>query len=86
MIVFAKPIGTQEIQAVAHNSTIFGQLLKLVPRHEFEKLAKGRKTGRMPRKLTRWSQFMAMGMAQLAGRCSLRDMWRWTTRAICRRS
>ena len=28
----------------------------------------------MPRKLTRWSQFVAMGMAQLAGRCSLRDI------------
>ena len=28
----------------------------------------------MPRKLTRWSQFVAMGMAQLAGRASLRDI------------
>ena len=28
----------------------------------------------MPRKLTRWGQFVAMGMAQLAGRCSLRDI------------
>ena len=72
--VHRKPIGTQGIQAVAHDSTIFGQMLKLVPRHEFEKLAKKHKTGRMPRKLTRWSQFVAMGMAQLAGRCSLRDI------------
>ena len=59
---------------MAHNSTIFGQLLKLVPRHEFERLAAEHKTGRMPRKLTRWSQFVAMGMAQLAGRASLRDI------------
>ena len=28
----------------------------------------------MPRKLTRWDQFAAMGMAQLTGRCSLRDI------------
>ena len=59
---------------MAHNSTIFGQLLELVPRHEFERLAAEHKTGRMPRKLTRWSQFVAMGMAQLAGRASLRDI------------
>ena len=59
---------------MAHNSTIFGQLLKLVPRHEFEGLAAEHKTGRMPRKLPRWSQFVAMGMAQLAGRVSLRDI------------
>ena len=59
---------------MAHNSTIFGQLLKLLPRHEFEALAGKHKAGRMPRKLTRWDQFVAMGMAQLTGRCSLRDI------------
>ena len=59
---------------MAHNSTIFGQLLKLVPRHEFERLAAEHKSGRMARKMTRWSQFVAMGMAQLAGRASLRDI------------
>ena len=31
-------------------------------------------TGRRPRKLPRWSQFVAMGMAQLSGRCSPRDI------------
>ena len=59
---------------MAHNSTIFAQMLKLVPRHEFENLAERHKSGRMPRKLKRWGQFVAMGMAQLAGRCSLRDI------------
>ena len=59
---------------MAHNSTIFGQLLKLVSRREFEALAEKHKAGRMPRKLTRWDQFVAMGMAQLTGRCSLRDI------------
>ena len=59
---------------MAHNSTIFGQLLKLVPRHELERLASEHKSGRKARKLTRWGQFVAMGMAQLAGRASLRDI------------
>ncbi len=59
---------------MAHNSTIFGQLLKLVPRHQFEWLAAEHKSGRMARKLTRWDQFVAMGMAQLSGRVSLRDI------------
>ena len=60
-----------------HNSTVFAQLLKLVPRqprHEFERLAREHESGRKARKLTRWSQFVAMGMAQLAGRISLRDI------------
>ena len=59
---------------MAHNSTIFGHLLKLVPRHEFEGLARKHGTGRKPRKLSRWGQFVAMGMAQLSGRRSLRDI------------
>ncbi len=59
---------------MAHNGTVFAQLLKLVPRHEFEGLAREHGSGRRARKLTRWSQFVAMGMAQLAGRSSLRDI------------
>ena len=59
---------------VAHNDTVFAQVLKLVPRHEFESLARKHKSGRMSRSMTRWGQFVAMGMAQLTGRCSLRDI------------
>ena len=59
---------------VAHNGTVFAQVLKLVPRHEFESLARKHKSGRMSRSMTRWGQFVAMGMAQLTGRCSLRDI------------
>ena len=59
---------------VAHNDTVFAQVLKLVPRHEFESLARKHKSGRMSRSMTRWGQFVAMGMAQLTGRCSLRDV------------
>jgi len=56
---------------VAHNSTILAQLLELVPRHEFETLAKRHHEGRELRGTTRWKQFVAMAAGQLAGRCSL---------------
>ena len=59
---------------MAHHNTVFSQLLKLVPRHEFETLANRHHEGRKLRKITRWSQFVAMATAQLAGRSSLRDV------------
>ena len=59
---------------MAHNTTVLGQLLDLVPRHEFESLAKRHHEGRKLRSMTRWSQFVAMAVGQLAGRCSLRDI------------
>ena len=59
---------------MAHNNTVFSQLLKLVSRHEFESLAKQHHCGRSFRKASRWSQFVTMMMAQLAGRNSLRDI------------
>ena len=59
---------------MAHNSTVLAQFLKLVPRHEFEALAKRHHKGRRLRSMTRWSQFVAMAVAQLAGRNSLRDI------------
>lgn len=59
---------------MSHHNTIFSQLLKLVPRHEFETLAKQHHQGRKLRKMSRWSQFIALGLAQLSGRSSLRDI------------
>lgn len=59
---------------MAHTNTIFSQLLKLIPRHEFESLAKQHHSGRQFRQASRWSQFVAMMMGQLSGRNSLRDM------------
>jgi len=59
---------------LAHNNTVFSQLLKLVSRHEFETLANRHHEGRKLRKMTRWSQFIAMATAQLSGRSSLRDV------------
>ena len=59
---------------MAHNGTVLGQLLKLVPRHEFEREARRHHRGRKLRSMSRWSQFAAMAMAQLSGRSSLRDI------------
>ena len=59
---------------MAHHNTVFSQLLKLVPRHEFETLANEHHAGRKLRKMTRWSQFVAMALAQFSGRASLRDV------------
>ena len=58
---------------MAHNNTLLSQILKLVPRHEFESLAKTHHSGRAFRKASRWSQFVTMTVAQLSGRNSLRD-------------
>ena len=59
---------------MAHCNTVFAQILKLVPRHEFETLAKQHHSGRAFRKASRWSQFVSLTMAQLSGRNSLRDI------------
>ena len=59
---------------MSHHNTIFSQLLKLIPRHEFETLAKQHHCGRSFRKASRWSQFVTLSLAQLTGRSSLRDI------------
>ncbi len=59
---------------MSHHNTVFSQLLKLLPRHEFETLAMEHHSGRSFRKASRWSQFVTMTMAQIAGRISLRDI------------
>lgn len=59
---------------MSHCNTILSQILKLMPRHEFETLAKQHHSGRLFRTASRWSQFVTLAMAQLAGRKSLRDI------------
>ncbi len=59
---------------MAHDNTIFAQLLKLVSRHDFEALANQHHEGRKLRKMTRWTQFVALSLAQITGRASLRDI------------
>lgn len=59
---------------MAHHNTVLAQLLKLVPRHQFETLAKSHHLGGRFRKTSRWTQFVALATGQLAGRRSLRDI------------
>ena len=59
---------------MAHHNTVFAQMLKFVPRHEFESLAHQYHSGRRLRKMTCWTQFVAMATAQLSGRHSFRDV------------
>lgn len=59
---------------MAHHNTVFAQLLRLVPRHEFDTLAAAHHQGRKLRIMTRWAQFVALSTAHLAGRQSLRDI------------
>jgi len=59
---------------MSHCNTIFSQILKFVPRHEFEALAKQHHCGRSFRSASRWSQFVSLSLAQLSGRNSLRDI------------
>ena len=54
---------------MAYHSTILPQLLKLVPRHEFEMLAGRRHKGCRLCSVTRWAQFVALVLGQLSGRC-----------------
>jgi hypothetical protein len=61
-------------QAMSHCNTVLSQILKFVPRHEFEALANEHHSGRPFRKASRWSQFVTLSLAQLTGRNSLRDI------------
>lgn len=60
---------------MAHSSTVLSQLIKLVPRHDFNRLAKQHR-GEAPelRTTSRWDQFVALAVGQLGGRQSLRDI------------
>jgi hypothetical protein len=59
---------------MAYHTTTLSQILKLVPRLEFERLANQHDGRRRSDALGRWSQFIALTVGQLAGRTSLRDI------------
>ena len=59
---------------MAHSNIVLSQLLKNLPRHEFEKLANCVDGKIKNTALSRWSQFLALSAAQLSGRKSLRDI------------
>jgi putative transposase len=59
---------------MAYNNSVLSQLLKLLPRHEFERQANRVDGKRRSDALSRWSQFVALTIGQLGGRRSLRDI------------
>lgn len=59
---------------MSHNNTVYSQILKLIPRHEFASIAKRHDGCRRKDAMSRWTQFIAMSTAQLTGRSSLRDI------------
>ena len=60
---------------MAHNNTVLNQMLQLLPRHVFEHQVETHAwQGPTPRKLSYWSQLVAMLYAQLSGKKSLRDL------------
>jgi len=60
---------------MAHNNTVLNQMLQLLPRHVFEHQVETHASqGPKPRKLSYWSQLVAMLYAQLSGKKSLRDL------------
>ena len=59
-----------------YQSTVFGQLLKALPRGCFERLAREHMTGRRKRELSDWGHLVAMIFAQAGGARSLRDLER----------
>jgi hypothetical protein len=59
---------------MSHSITVLSQITKIIKRHEFESMAKQHHTGQKLRSFNRWSQFIAMTVAQLASRKSLRDL------------
>lgn len=59
---------------MAHSNTVLSQMLKMIPRHEFEKLANDVDGKVRSSAMSRWSQFVALSVGQLNGRQSLRDI------------
>lgn len=59
---------------MSHCNSILAQLMNLVARHEFEKLANEVDGRRKSNALSRWSQFMALSVGHISGRQSLRDI------------
>lgn len=59
---------------MSHHNTILSQMLKLIPRHEFERLSQQHDGKRRVGALSRWSQFVAMFTCQVSGLSSLRDI------------
>lgn len=59
---------------MSHRNTVLAQFLKLVPKHEFTKLAQEHHNGQKFRKFTRFDQFIVLFTLQITDRNSIRDV------------
>lgn len=59
---------------MAYYNSVLSQVLKYVPRLDFERAANAVDGRRRSDALSRWSQFVALALGQLSGRRSLRDI------------
>ena len=59
---------------MADHNIVFRQLLDLLPGHEFDGEAREHRKGQRLRVMSRWAQFVALGLGQLGGLQSLRDI------------
>lgn len=57
-----------------HHNSVFHHLLKVIPRHQFQKVVDRHNGDHRIRKLSCWTQLVAMMFAQLASRVSIRDL------------
>ena len=59
---------------MSYKNSVLGQLLKVLPRLEIERLANRHDDQRRSDALSRWSQLVALSVGHLGGRTSLRDI------------
>lgn len=57
-----------------YNHSLFCQILKVIPRAEFERLVRGQEAEKHSKGFSCWEQLVAMLFAQLAGAVSLREI------------
>jgi len=64
----------KEDRAMQHQNTIFHELLKSIPRQQFEKIVKRHDGDKYVRQLNCWTQMIALIYTQLQNKFSLRDV------------
>ncbi|MFH1830462.1 MAG: IS4 family transposase, partial [Pseudomonadota bacterium] len=75
LVVVGKTNNNRRYRLMAHINTTMNQILKYIPRHDFESSVRCFNGDKKARHLKCWGQFVSMLYAQLTQRKSLRDLW-----------
>ena len=59
---------------MAHLNTVMHELVKIFPRHEFEKIVRSKQTDRYAKKFKSWHHFIVLLYSQVSGKESLREI------------